>query len=116
MQDPANRHRDDLGCTGGCPGGCLPKGTGAQRTTYIEVVRCTPPCRISVVRGCPPVVRAVVREVRVGRAGRGRGKKKRLEKAQNEPFVKATARKTGKGRSTVLRIGELFLKLIFDCG
>jgi hypothetical protein len=36
-------------------------------------------------------------------AGRGHGKKKRLDKSQNENYVKAAAKKTGKGRSTVAR-------------
>jgi ParB-like chromosome segregation protein Spo0J len=36
-------------------------------------------------------------------AGRGKGKATRLDKSQNESFVKDTAVKTGKGRSTVAR-------------
>jgi hypothetical protein len=35
--------------------------------------------------------------------GAGRGKRKRSEGSQNEIFVKETAKKTGKGRSTVAR-------------
>jgi hypothetical protein len=35
--------------------------------------------------------------------GAGRGKKKRSQESQNETFVKDTAKKTGKARSTVAR-------------
>ena len=35
-------------------------------------------------------------------AGKGRGKR-RLDKSQNETFVKDAAKKTGKGRSTIAR-------------
>jgi N6-adenosine-specific RNA methylase IME4/ParB-like chromosome segregation protein Spo0J len=38
-----------------------------------------------------------------GAPGAGRGKKKRSQESQNETFVKDTARKTGRGRSTVAR-------------